>query len=536
MKKRTVAISIALAAVIAATPAVLGGCAGDHYTDIQFAAQDTSYVVTSQGGSTVAYGNYVYFINGTRGYEDTDGNANVWDEVVKGALYRAELKGEKYTDVDGLTKFRTVADGKGMEFKYTEGKDYFDEDIDVVTVAKIAPKTIGTTGYSDGGIFIYDNYLYFATPNNEKNTTGDVQYTRTDYFMMPLSGGKPTKIYTSSEDVDTTAAAYAFYKYGDYVYLVVNEDGTIVTVKVNPAKEDVDDPVAYEVDATSVYFPVRDTYYNGISTDTPEDFIYFVRDVKDGESQRSGSIIEAMRPDGSENFVVSMSGQTETVEAVRDGMVFYRSEEVKNKVLKYTNLHDMLMVYSPSYKAAQDKLSATDKTKQINGTFPKNIDNSITSTYAFRADKLSNTVYFVGVTSSSLVLYQNDESRPLIDTLCSTTGTPLFIQNNYLYFSGSSSNFYRVPLFSNMEGYGTATQIASETTSAGISCDYAAGYFTYFGKVDEWANGYTMFAKVDGLQTIVDGVAEFSAQFVGLRASADIPTDKQIEEAKGTTA
>lgn len=531
MKKRTVALSIALAAVIAATPAALSGCAGDNYTAVTFAAQDTSYTVTSQGGSAVAYGNYVYFINGTRGYDDAEGNSNVWGEVVKGGLYRAELNGDKYTDTDGLTKFRAVADSKGLEFKYTAGTDYYGEPLDVVDVTAIAPKTIGTSGYANGGIFIYDNYLYFATPNNEKTSTGSVQYTRTDYFMMPLDGGKPTKVYTSSEDVDTTSAEYAFYKYGNYVYLVVNEGGNIVTVKVDPAKEKVEDPVAYEVEATSVYFPVRDTYYTGISTDTPEDFIYFVRNVKD-ESQRAGTVIEMMRPDGSENISLYMIGQSETIEAVRDGILFYRSTEVGNTVLKYDNLHNVLMDYSPSYKAAQDKLSAADKNKQISGTFKKAIDSSITSTYAFRADPLSNTVYFVGVSSSSLTLYKNDESDPLIGTLCNSTGTPLFIQNNYLYFSGSSSDCYRVPLFEHMDGYGTAVQVASDTTSAGISYDYAEGYLTYYGNVDEWASGYTMFAKVDGAQTIVDGEAQYESQFVGLRASADIPTAEQIEESK----
>lgn len=532
MKKRTVAISIALAAVIAAAPAALVGCAGDNYTAVSFAAQDTSYAVTSQGGSAVAYGNYVYFINGTRGYEDADGKANVWNEVVKGGLYRAELNGEKYIDADGIVRFRAVAEGNGLEFKYTASTDYYGEPIDVVDVTAIAPKTVGTSGYANGGIFIYDGNLYFATPNNEKTSTGNVQYTRTDYFMMPLDGGKPTKIYTSSEGVDTTAAAYAFYKFGDYVYLAVNEGGNIISVKVDPAKKDVAAPVAYEVGATSVYFPVRDIYYTGISTDTPEDFIYFVRNVKDGELQRAGTVIEAMRPDGSENFIVSMTGQTETIEAVRDGVLFYRSTEVGNTVLKYDSLHDALMTYSPSYKAAQDESSAADKNRQISGTFNKTIDSSITSTYAFRADPLSNTTYFVGVSSSSLALYSNDESDPFIATLCASTGTPLFIKNNYLYFSGSSSDYYRVPLFDNMDGYGASAQIASDTTSAGISCDYAAGYFTSYGKVDEWASGYAMFTKVDGAQNIVDGEVKFEAQFVGLRTSADIPTEEQIKESK----
>lgn len=338
MKKRKIAMSVALAAVLAASPAALAACSGDHYSKIAFDAQDTSYAVTSQGGSAVSYGNYVYYINGTRGYDDTDGTANVWGEVVKGGLYRAELNGSSVTDrATGAKLFVPQADDEGIEFKYDykwvyvndDGEGYGREE-NVVATQKIAPKTVGTSGYGKGGIFIYDNAVYFGTPNNQKNATGTVQSTHTDFFMMPLSGGSPTKLYTT--EADTSSSAYAFYKYGDSVYLVAQEGSDIISVKINAAKQKAEKPVKFEVGATSVCFPVRDMYYNGITTDTPEDFIYFVRNVDtDKDAQRAGTVIEAMRPDGSENFVVSMTGATETIEAVRGGVLFYRTTQAGDR-------------------------------------------------------------------------------------------------------------------------------------------------------------------------------------------------------------
>ncbi|MDE6029141.1 MAG: hypothetical protein K2F90_02325 [Clostridiales bacterium] len=520
MKKTQLATSIALAAVLAATPAAMIGCSGDHYSEIKFSAQDTGYAVTSQGGSTVAYGNNIYFVNGYRGYADSDGKANIWDDVVKGGLYRAQLNGAR--DENDKLSFVATADDEGIAFKYEKGKDYFDNEINIVGTTKIAPKTIGTEGYANGGLFIYDNYAYFASPNNEKNKAGTVQTTRTDFFMMPLSGGKPTKIYTTTEKIDTSSSAYAFYKYGGSVYLVVKEDGNIVSVKINTAKAKADDPIIFKVNATSVYFPVKDTYYKGISTNDLEDFIYFVREVKDSDTQKAGTVIEAMRPDGKENFVVSMNGKSETIEAVRDGILFYRTTEVSDTKIHYTNLHNMLMEHSKSYKKAP---SATD---HIDGTFPIAISSSITSTYAFRADKTSNEVFFVGVTSSGMTLYQNDENEPVkVQTLCTNSGTPQFVKDGYLYFAGSSSDYYRVPLFTNMEGFGTAQLLAENTSSATFGCDYAAGYFTYYAEVDQWASGYSYFVDLthEGAEPI----------FVGQRAKSDIPTKKQIEEAKGET-
>ena len=146
----------AIAAVLVLSLVSLFGCSGDSYKKINIdGVQDTSYTVTSNGGSAVQYGNYVYFINGTRGYEDTDGTANVFGEVVKGAVYRAELigtgkDGDFIVDRDSVTR---------LGVKSHKEDDYKGDEIDVVDVQRIAPKTVGTSGYSGGGIFIYGDSL-----------------------------------------------------------------------------------------------------------------------------------------------------------------------------------------------------------------------------------------------------------------------------------------------------------------------------------------------------------------------------------------
>lgn len=530
MKKSKLALTIALASVLTVAPA-LAGCSGDHYSSVSFPAQDTTYLVDGQGGSAVSYGNYVYFINGTRGYDDTDGKNNVWGDVVKGGLYRAELNGTKS---DGKpARFTPTVDGKGFEFKHTDGKDYFDAPIDIVDVQEIAPKTIGTSGYSRGGLFVYDNNVYFASPVNRKSKTGKVETTRTDFFMMPLSGGSPTLLYTTSSGVDTSSAEYAFYKYGGYVYLVVNEGGTIVSVRIDAKKSKAVKTNKYEVGATSVFFPVRDEYYTGIDNNTPEDFIYFVRAVKDDLTdadgnlvveQKAGTVIEVMRPDGSENFTVSMNGKTETIEAVRNGVLFYRTTDAENgTILAYDNLHDALMQSSPTYAAKQTELG--DKAnKQISGTFATKITSDMGKTYAFRDDTFNDTnvVYFISASDEGMRMYSTDGT---VEQVTTSAGTVLFIENDYLYFSGASSDFYRTPLWSNMDDYGEAQKLAENTTSAGISCDYVAGYFTYFAKVDDWADAYTYFYKVDGR-------AGAEPQFVGQRSKDDIPTEEELDEIK----
>lgn len=524
MKKSKIGISIALAAVFAATPLAMAGCSGDRYDEIYFPAQNTSYVVTSQGGITVSYGNYVYFVNGTRGYDDPNGNSNVWGEVSKGALYRAELNGAPDNTLDGLNRFKPILDESGLEFKYTKTKDYFGDEINVVNTTRIAPKTVGTRSYERGGIFIYDNYAYFASPNNEKNKTGTVQSNSTDFFMMPLGGGKPVKVYTTTEKVDTSASEYAFYKYGGAVYLVVKENSSIASVRINVGKAEADEPVFFHVGASQVYFPVRDTYYAGIDNNTVEDFIYFVRPARNSDSQTAGNVIEAMRPNGAENFVVSSTGISEEIIAVRDGMVFYKTQESGKYYVMYTNLHDTLCDRSPSYKRAQDAKPEEERNSHISGRFEKEIESSA-SPYPFRVDKKSNEVFFVLSSDSGTSLYQNDVNKPLVGKICSDGGTVKFVENNYLYFSGSSSNYFRAPLFAHMEKYGSSQEIATSTASAGISCDYAAGYFVYFAEADQWAKDYAIFKKVDGNEGM-------EKQFIGQRIGSDIPSQSQIDEVK----
>ncbi len=535
MKKRKIALSIALAATLALTPA-LCACSTDSFSVVDFPRdQNTAYAVQSQGGSAVSYGNYVYFINGTRGYDDAKGESNRWGEVVKGGIYRAKLNENTEVQYDGLPYkgFTPKLDAQsGLEFKYTAGTDYFDKPVNNVDVTKIVPKTVGTSGYAKGGIFIYDDYIYFASPNNEQNSSGTIQTTRTDFFMMSLKKkNAPVKVYTTSEGVDTSASEYAFYKLSGAVYLVVKEGGNIVSVKINVADEDADDPVTYKVKASSVYFPVRDTYYKGIDSNTVEDFIYYVRPVNDKDAVKTGTVIEAMRPNGKDKFIVSASGKTETIEAVRDGVFFWRTQnEFNETVIAYDNLREQRYAYSLAYKKQQDKLLADDSTKDkadrhIFGTFGVAVSSDMTATYAFRPndDAQSNEVCFVAVTSSAMYRYGKDGNGATLYT--GETGTPLFDHEGYLYYSGSSSDFYRVPLYDNNAGFGSVQKLAENTASAGISCDYAAGYFTYFGDVDQWASAYTFFYKVDGYEGL-------EAQFVGARAKADIPTKKQIEEAK----
>ena len=550
MKKRLIPI---LGCLIVALCLALGGCGGDSFGKIRVKGeQNTSYTVYSNGGSAVQYGNYVYFINGYAGYDDTDGKQNVWPNVVKGGLYRAELTGTA-NGGDFIPAKNTAALTDGMEFVRSAGTDYDGNAIDVVDVQLIAPKRIGTSGYKDGGIFIYDEWVYFASPNNEKNKAGTVQTAKTDFFRARLDGSKAERVYTTA--ADSSSSPYAFYKYNGAVYLVVLDGTDLVSVRMAKKAED---KVTIAPNVTSVLLPYSKTYYKGMNENTLNHFVYILRAVGDGDSQKTGNVIEIMRPDGLKGGVYHSQGKTDdTLEAVRDGLLFYRTtDNAGNTLIKYDNLHGFLTgngeTYGDAaYKAYQEKLAAyvdetgsfkegiTDAQKaeyaqnartQLDGTILSTQSISdYTATYCFRpGGESSNMVYMLGVKSSGAELRSS-----LTDTVTVYDAgmTLLNVAGEYMYFTDSeaeASVIYRtkwnVPVTEKNETNKKEQVSHNDVTSTNFNADYCAGYIVYTGKVDDWADAYTFFKQVDRAEGA-------EPVFVGVRDKDDVkPEEEESEE------
>lgn len=133
--------------MVAALVCALFGCNESFKQDA--IATDFSDAVGSNGGMAVTYGNYLYFINGYAG-STVD---NTFGSVVKGAVARVGLK-----------------DGK------PDGNPQI-----------IVPKNVYASDKNYGGIYIVNDYIYYATPNtdlngsgNQKNTEGVIMRTKVD--------------------------------------------------------------------------------------------------------------------------------------------------------------------------------------------------------------------------------------------------------------------------------------------------------------------------------------------------------------------
>ncbi len=270
MKKRVFsALAIALVAVIAITTLV----ACNPYKWDSIGGGDATADVVSNGGYVVKQGNYIYYINGFVG---ADAN-NTWGTPVKNALVRAEL------NEDGT--------------------------INNASTKVLAPKVIHSTA-KNGGIAIFGGWVYYATPNSNKDKYGVASTTNMDFMRTRIDGSETQFITT----INSRSANYIFT--ADRVLYFLN--GKIDYVLYNDAKVGAEGTLVEDVAQVSWKYGT--------------DSIYFVQNVTGTDSYKNYNKL----------VTIKMNGADEQVLATEDTYLADGQEAVDNplNVFKF-NLLDM---------------------------------------------------------------------------------------------------------------------------------------------------------------------------------------------------
>ena len=153
--------------------------------------------VKSNGGFAVEKGNFVYFINGS---ESSDAD-NTYGEAVKGALYRIDKAALKSGGYD--------------------------------KAQRVVPSLFVAQNY-DGGIFIYDDYVYFASPTTEKEKDGNVSSSWLSFKRAKIDGTSTKKeIDEYLFRLDDNTVSYRFVKVADTVYCLYVKDKTLYSFNVS---------------------------------------------------------------------------------------------------------------------------------------------------------------------------------------------------------------------------------------------------------------------------------------------------------------
>ena len=201
MNKSKKIISIIAAATLAFSTLALSGCGAKKYAGEKLTVKDSLQNVTSNGGFVVESDDFVYFINGT----ETNTADNTYGDVVKGSLMRISKT--------------AMAEGNYGE-------------------AQIIVPSLFVAGDYTAGIFIYNGYVYYATPTTDKNTkTGQVENSYLDFKRSKLDGSEAPSNYFLR--LANKSAKYRFVEVDGTVYCMYEENSQLKSLNVATGKTTV---------------------------------------------------------------------------------------------------------------------------------------------------------------------------------------------------------------------------------------------------------------------------------------------------------
>lgn len=163
-------LGIVSAVALTATAFSFAACS-DKYEMQTLTGYVSEAEVESNGGFAVRKGDYVYFINGAADYTAD----NTYGSVVKGSLMRISTQAL-------------------AESKYD-------------TAEVVVPSLFAAQNF-DAGIYIYGDYVYYATPTKDKNLKGEVENTWIDFKRAKLDGSEVMD--DPYFRLDTNSASYRF--------------------------------------------------------------------------------------------------------------------------------------------------------------------------------------------------------------------------------------------------------------------------------------------------------------------------------------
>lgn len=199
--------------------------------------------VISNGGLTVVKGDYLYYVNGYIDETTLTKDDNKYGKVNHSGIYRTKL---------------------------VDGKIQKDEDGFLVSSDLVVSKVVG---FSNGGFYIIDDYIYYTTPYMNLDRDGVLQSSRVEFHKININGTGDETIYTTSKNEDNLE--WTLYKIDGKVYLVTYVDSKIIIVNAETKT------VVKEVENSTSHAFLIESNYNTNMTKTNElhKYIYYTRSI-----------------------------------------------------------------------------------------------------------------------------------------------------------------------------------------------------------------------------------------------------------------
>ena len=307
MKNRFLALMLICAMIVT----VFAGC-----TTIKLENNPaTTDIVTSNGGMVVQKGDYIYFTNGYLEASSLKNGENKYGDVDYTALYRAKTNG-------GELSYNITEDENGAEVKTLK-------DVELVV-----PKVVGADTCD---FFIFDDYIYYASPTTEKDKTGNSRFDYITIFCVKIDGSENKKLYS----VDTySSGKFNMICIDNTVYAEIYDGSKIVILTIEGNKVTDTKKISEDTKITNVVMPKVETYNpkNNLITEA-EQYIYYTREVAKSEKYTNCNVLCKVKvTDGEEKVLIADNRYTITpIDFYGDN--FYYTASDKNGYTSSSNVY-----------------------------------------------------------------------------------------------------------------------------------------------------------------------------------------------------
>ena len=346
--------------------------------------------VSSNGGFLVETGDYVYFLNGK-----TDAGKYETGKVTKGALVRV-----KKTD---------IAKGTGAKCDT------------IISKLLVADDTAA-------GVYLFDEYFYYAAPSTEKNSKGEVKTDKLLFFRTKADGSDTSKSICGKDF--GSSVEYRYVSAGKNVYLIVKDSSDLYVYDAIGRKQlfkysdsvssiqkilfssDVGDPALFYT-----IKPVNKTIYpdDNDSNRATENY-YEVYSVNFGESK-----VEAKAERILDGIGKMTSGNTEKKGVYMTGATFDLIKYTQDTLYYSVTSLDSTTSNMKSYKYMERSKFGEDNAVKYN-------DEAVTVLMNYEGDAVASSVFsdsalYLG---SSEILYIDSSRLMLYDYTKKGEGDPYY--------------------------------------------------------------------------------------------------------------
>lgn len=473
-------ICLAVSAVTALGITFASACSGYKPTAL---SGDISGTVLSNGGFAVEKGKYIYFINGKETYEAD----NTLGTPVKGSIMRIskeQLGNRNYESVE-----------------------------------TVVPQ-IAYSGNSNAGLFIYGDYIYYATPLTDTNSEGEVFNSYISFKRAKLDGSEVMKDYYVR--YSNNSIEYRYVEVGDTVYLIYvateeNLYGTSCTnIHSYNTSTGKDTLLAYNVDSyvfdktdvknPRIYytmkvqdFELNKTYgYNQIYTVSADIFTpneYNFDNIEDYDAETDplyvncgklvfdgiGYLDDVTQFNGKDADKAAESSYTYTLSSYQNGKLFFSRTSKNNSTAVYFNVSDS--------EVTADNWNPVTANSTLTSFLTEESNSSLVSSFNYFFDA-NGGIESVIITDSKGMIKATPNAENKISTvidnyntyyISSEQATVLFTDADYIYYSVTGGNGYTFNRIRHDGGFGDYNKPFNSETD-----DYTGVRILDIDSVSDW--------------------------------------------------